>query len=331
MDLFHAVSRVVTQIPKRHPFHAACSSDFAQVFRDSEDWGLSRTKPTPNSEKILNNLDEFETKWKTITFQDMPILTVKALDEIRKLRKHITDECISDIPIGYGSERNENLHKWLRAAVNWNRLSVTMALALFTTYFYVWNEKWVRGSKDVIPPVDCLIDEIPNDLKDETFGIPHRNVTQENLPRIFLEQYTQYPCNIDISTIEFTNHGVMDNDTDDPSYLKKDELLFIIEQTIITHIQYQSMKDKGLLAVFNLRFLNLMQQQALFAFDTFHYQSDSCDDIAKRLGHLISGLGFTILSVPKNGDCLFTSVLLQLEQMLPLSPNKELSAHVQML
>ncbi len=67
LDLFHAVSRVVTQMPKRHLFHAACSHDFAHVFRDCEDLGIYRRKPIPSSEKIMKKLAEFE-KWKTITF-----------------------------------------------------------------------------------------------------------------------------------------------------------------------------------------------------------------------------------------------------------------------
>lgn len=136
LDLFHAVSRVVTEMPKRHPFHGACSADFTKVFRVVDDLGPIRKKPTPKSEEILKHLDQFVAKWKNLKFEDRPILTVKAVDEIRKLRKHITKGCLSEIPVGCGSERNENLHKWLRRAVHRNRLSVVLAVALFTTYFY---------------------------------------------------------------------------------------------------------------------------------------------------------------------------------------------------
>lgn len=72
LDLFHAVSRVVTAMPQRHPFHV----------RRAEDSSPIRKKPTPTSEEILKNWNQFEAKWKTVTFEDRPILTVKALEEI---------------------------------------------------------------------------------------------------------------------------------------------------------------------------------------------------------------------------------------------------------
>ena len=128
-------------MPKRHPFHVACSADFSTVFRRVDNSGPIRKKPTPTSEEILKNLNQFEAKWKAVTFEDRPILTVKALEEIRKLRKHISKGCLSDIPVGCGSERNENLEKWLRKAVHCDRLSVVLAVALFTTYFMHGTKK----------------------------------------------------------------------------------------------------------------------------------------------------------------------------------------------
>ena len=62
--------------------------------------------------------------------------------------------------------------------------------------------------------------------------------------------------------------------------------------------------------MFSPRFIHLMHQQVLFAFDTFCCKADNFDANAGKLNPLISGLGFEILSVPKDGDCLFTSVLL---------------------
>ena len=105
LDLFHTVPRVVTAMPKRHPFHVACSADFSKVFRCVDDSSPITKKPTPTSEEILKNLNQFEAKWETVKFEDRPILTVKALEE-RKLRKHTTEGCLSDIPVGCGSEKN---------------------------------------------------------------------------------------------------------------------------------------------------------------------------------------------------------------------------------
>lgn len=331
LDLFHAVSRVVTAMPKRHPFHVACSADFSKVFRRVDDSGPIRKKPTPTSEEILKNLNQFEAKWKTVTFEERPILTVKALEEIRKLRKHISKGCLSDIPVGCGSERNENLHKWLRKAVHRNRLSVVLAVALFTTYFYAWNEKRLNGSDAVIPPIDCLIEQVfdSSTCNRESFGVAHSSIaSDQNLPRVLLEHYEQDPFSIDIANLEPGDHEAFDLETDN---LSKEELLSILNQTVILYIQYQDLKERGLLSVFNPRFLHLMHQQVMFAFDTLHCKAENFDANVNKLNPLISGLGFEILSVPRDGDCLFTSVLLQLDQLLPHVDNKELNDHVQML
>ena len=96
-------------------------------------------------------------------------------------------------------------------------------------------------------------------------------------------------------------------------------------------VQYQDLKERTLLSVFNPRFLHLIHQQVLFAFNTLHCKADNFDTNAGKLNPLISGLGFEIVSVPRDGDCLFTSVLLQLEQLLPHVDNKELTDHVEML
>ncbi|KAJ7386187.1 hypothetical protein OS493_010580 [Desmophyllum pertusum] len=152
-----------------------------------------------------------------------------------------------------------------------------------------------------------------------------------NLPSVFLEQFRQYPWNMETSGIDCADIGENDEEVLDPNNLTKEELHSIIDQTVILHTQYQSLKERGLLSVFNPRFLNLMHQQTLFAFDTMNCKIDNFDDNITKLDPFISGLGFQILSVPKDRDCLFTSIILQLEQMAPLSDSNELSAFMERL
>lgn len=154
----------------KDPFHGACSKDFTQVLRSTDDYGPIRKKSTLKPQIILANKNAFERKWKSVVSEETPILNVKALDELRKLQKHFTKECLSEILVGCGSERSENLHKWLQNVVLRNRLSLPLALALFTTYFCVWNEKREQGSNVVVPPVHCMISDEPTDnLVSESF------------------------------------------------------------------------------------------------------------------------------------------------------------------
>lgn len=117
------------------------------------------------------------------------------MDELRKLQKHVNKECLLEIPEGGGSERNENIHKWLRSVLR-NRLSLPLALALFTTYFYVWNEIREHDSNVVIQPIDCLpLSELNDNLVGESFGILQNANFPVNLNRVFFEDCQQSFCN----------------------------------------------------------------------------------------------------------------------------------------
>lgn len=63
------------------------------------------------------------------------------MQELDKLKKHIRNGCLSNIPVLCGSNRNEALHKSLNRNFSRQRLGVPLALALFGIFFYIWNEK----------------------------------------------------------------------------------------------------------------------------------------------------------------------------------------------
>ena len=63
LDIFHAVQRLVRFMSKRHPMFNRCLRDLKLVFRSSSDIGKSRRKPTPDSNQIIMNLDNFVKKW----------------------------------------------------------------------------------------------------------------------------------------------------------------------------------------------------------------------------------------------------------------------------
>ena len=54
--------------------------------------------------------------------------------------------CLSGIPSGFGTNRNENLHRMLNKRLTGNRLGVQLAVALLSTFFHSWNLK--RSGQD---------------------------------------------------------------------------------------------------------------------------------------------------------------------------------------
>ena len=67
----------------------------------------SRKIQRKNKEKMEKNLNSFIERWSNVPYSP---LTEATFIEIENLRKHIQKGCLSEIPPGCGTERNEGLH-----------------------------------------------------------------------------------------------------------------------------------------------------------------------------------------------------------------------------
>ena len=99
----------------------------------------TRKKPTPPSDKMEKNLQDFLKKWSSELLEDMKVLPDKAVTEISKVVKHVKLGCLSGIPPGIGTNRNENIHKRLRKWLKKDRIGVALAVVLLATVFYKLN------------------------------------------------------------------------------------------------------------------------------------------------------------------------------------------------
>ena len=80
-----------------------CDRELGLCFRQNDDHGTERTKETCSTRSIIKNLEALLLKWETF----LPKVTVK---EIVKLKdKHA--KCLSGIPKGFGTNKNEALHR----------------------------------------------------------------------------------------------------------------------------------------------------------------------------------------------------------------------------
>lgn len=110
-DIFHAVQRIGLAMSKKHPFHWRCLKEFSKIVRQDGDNGEERLQSTPSPEIIQRNLREFLSKWSPVKYNGIPVLTDKVHEEIKKLEKHINKGCLSNIPSGVRTNRNENMHR----------------------------------------------------------------------------------------------------------------------------------------------------------------------------------------------------------------------------
>ena len=180
------MSRVTQKIPKlpKHFLTSACIVDFVNVFREDNDKEKDRKQPTPCPEKMLGNLKDFVQKWKEMKHgEDEDVLTTRVLHEVECLKKHIEKGCLSGIPPGAGSERNENLHKNLRTVIARSRLGVESAIALLATFFYVWNEQRLQlYPKGVVAPITSYADHLKDTCYQPTtecFGVQRKALTSQ--------------------------------------------------------------------------------------------------------------------------------------------------------
>lgn len=119
-------------------------TDLRLVFRQPMDLGHSRTKDTPDAQVILANLDHFARKWIPCEVGGWKLINDKVLKEIKSLNVHITRGCLSEIPVGAGTNRNERLHRHLKPHFSYTRLGLPMALALMTILLYVYNSQLLQ-------------------------------------------------------------------------------------------------------------------------------------------------------------------------------------------
>jgi hypothetical protein len=109
------------------------AKEYGLVFRQPGDIGKERSSPSPPADVILRNLQKFCLKWESIqSAAGTNVLTKEMLKEIRNIKVHINKGCLSDIPVGCGTNRNERLHRDLKKIVATNRIGLPL---LYTKMF----------------------------------------------------------------------------------------------------------------------------------------------------------------------------------------------------
>lgn len=83
----------------------------------------------------------FVKKWKEAEISGSYILNEKAKKELEALRSHSIKGCLSDIPVQAGTNRNENLHRFINPYFRRCRMGIPLALALLTILFHHNNKK----------------------------------------------------------------------------------------------------------------------------------------------------------------------------------------------
>ena len=161
LDLFHAVLRITSTIPKKKGatiqfrlLRKQLVRSFKMVFRSYDDMGPSREKPTPSPEIIEGNIDKFLRQWKDVKCDDVQLISKKTNEAIDNLLVHVRKGCLSNIPPSAGTNRNEGLHRILNKTFRKSRIGLQSAIALLGKFFYRWNQLRQSTKLKVIKPIE---------------------------------------------------------------------------------------------------------------------------------------------------------------------------------
>ncbi|KAL9987456.1 hypothetical protein ACROYT_G001769 [Oculina patagonica] len=290
LDIFHAVQRIGLAMSKKHSFHWRCLKDFSQIFRQAGDNRDERRQATPSSPDIIQrNLNEFLSKWKTVKYKDIPVLTEKNTQR--------------NYQAGKAHRKRVSLNKDLKK----NRIGVMLALAILSQFFHSWNQRkshTTHASKGLIPPTISPTERkargksLHTENDGETFGIgiDRKNVTGENEAKAF--QSTE--CNSgDVMNILFhirEQNSSHNRDESEPCQAPLQHSVPLDEE-YLTDILYRS--------VCMLRIgetISNLSKSNSFKFRDLGFM----DDVLKTLHASVQG----------DGDCLLTASFLQLPRLL---------------
>ena len=127
-SIFGSNTAVKLYLPKRHCLYHKCLLELRQVFRQNGDSGMADTPPP---EEITQFYREQMTD-----VSGKQIWTSATSDAIANLQTHVTQGCLSTIPPGHGTNRNERFHRFLNSFFNKSKIGVLLAYALMTVLIH---------------------------------------------------------------------------------------------------------------------------------------------------------------------------------------------------
>ena len=298
LDLFHACQRIVRTMPRTNPLFGDMLRNFTQIFREDDDQGQSRLKSTPNKEKIESNLNSFMERWTNIPSSP---LTDSTLLEIDLMRGHIAKGCLSGIPAGLGTERNEQLHRLLNRSLisGATRISTELAIALLTVLLHYHSKKASASTHSCNKRIKAGIQIDASTPQEEKTAQKHDKTSvtssMENIvhsdalnvePQVVMAEDIGDVCNESIASVILSSadnlRETIENTAKqscDRSFVALD-MLYTSKMTDILHVETNDGTEDPTV---NSHLMNLERQ--------------------------LAGFGLQLDSIQRDGDCAFRSVI----------------------
>lgn len=158
-----------------------CLHDLHLVFRCDGDVEEQRKPSTPLSEIINLKLDQFITKWKEATdSKGTKLFRPDTNTALSNIKQHIPNDCLSDIPPGGGTNKNERFREHLNSFFHRSRIGILLAYALLTVVIHAHNASVKTHGNSVSRPITaCPLQKIPMDENLQPIGIISKKFLQQ--------------------------------------------------------------------------------------------------------------------------------------------------------
>jgi hypothetical protein len=169
LDIFHAMNRISRKIKKKQLtsrkkklFHR----QLRLVFRQKKNQSGKRILPTPLPSELTKRLDDLKKHWQ----KELPQEAVK---EITNLTIHAKRGCLSGIPCGQGTTKNENVHRHVNTFLRGRtHLGAETLVALLHSFFFRWNCR-LKGEDDTHSSARAEHHKGSNPVRSQLqFGLP---------------------------------------------------------------------------------------------------------------------------------------------------------------
>ena len=278
LDVFHAIQRITKKISKRHPFYSHCVNDLTLVFREESDHGEVRTKATPEPSVLLKHIITFTNKWDYSSMNEQQrVLSKDAIAEIDKLKVHIMKGCLSEIPVGCGTNRNEAFHRHTNTFFHKSRIGILYAYAILMLIIYKFNS---TQKKNLGKPIRAV--SVPTQRELEIMGI--------------LPEDRLHPA-ADTTDIRF-------------DHIDSETMQHILNTSISQYILSQAIKNQTRTAsnIFNyVPFMEPLHRSGLLSMKCLQSEGHK-----ERLLTILKSWNFVLEPVPADGNCFFTAVALNM-------------------
>ena len=141
--------------------------------------------------------------------------------EIEKLKKHIMNGCLSGLPPGFGTEKNERLHRLLNRSMltGATRISVELAVAILTLLFHYQSSLTSPATHQYNSKVGCAV------------------LIETHINGSWTERSMEYTFPFSSITEETTEQGTTATEPASSNVESADNVIVIAENQLRTYIQ----------------------------------------------------------------------------------------------